>query len=145
MAEAKSEREMGESEGHEGREGEGRDGHGWHGRRRPRGLKILMFVAIGAVAVALFGLLVMGLWNALVPALFAGPQVSWLQGLGLFALSRILLGGWGGGRHRRDGGHWRGRWERKMEGLSPEERERMKAMMRGRGPGMRGARDAATT
>lgn len=120
------------------------DCRGWRGRRGPKGLRVLKFVLFGAIAVTAVGFVVMGLWNALVPAILAGPAITWAQGLGLFALSRILFGGWGGGRHRHhDGGHWRGRWQRKMEGLSPEERERMKAMMtRGRGP-MRG-RDAAT-
>jgi len=118
-------------------EGEGEAGpdcRGWRGRRGPKGLRVLKFVLFGAIAVTVVGFVVMGLWNALVPAVLAGPHISWAQGLGLFALSRILFGGWGGRHRRHDGGHWRGRWQRKMEGLSPEERERMKSMMRGRGP-----------
>ncbi len=125
----------GGGEGEDGREREGVGGReGCHGRRRPGAGKIVIFVLMGAVGVALFGLVVMGLWNALIPAILAGPEITWIQALGLFALSRILFGGWGGGRHRRhDGGHWRGRWQRKLDGLSPEERERIKAMMmRGR-------------
>ena len=82
-----------------------------------------MFLAAMAF-VALFGLIVMLLWNALVPALFHGPALQYAQAVGLLVLSRILFGGmrgrgWHG--HRRDRmlrEHW--------ESLTPEERERMR-------------------
>ena len=119
--------------------GRGRFGHG---RRRPRGVKVLMILAFAALAAGLVGLVVMALWNALVPALFGGPAVSWVQGLGLFALGRILFGGWGRGR-MGGGRHWRKRMDERMASLAPEERERMKAMMARRfGPGCRGPGEA---
>src|SRR5690349_6057819 len=104
----------------------------WH--RRPRWMRVLMFVGLAAVIALVGGAVVMGLWNWLAPTLFGGAQINWIQGLGIFALARLLFGGWGRGRHHghHDGGHWRSRWHSKMEGLSPEERERMKQMMRGR-------------
>lgn len=99
--------------------------HDW--RKASRGKKaglFMMFLAFAALMVTLVGLVVMGLWNWLVPGLFAGPAIGWLQAVGLFALGRILFGGWGG---RRGGGPG---WRRaRLEGLSPEERERMKQMM----------------
>lgn len=103
-------------------------------RRRPRWLRVAMFLGFVAVAVTVVGLVVMALWNALVPAVFAGPQVSWLQALGLFALGRLLFGRWG-----RGGGHfgprrWRGRWRKRMASLSPEERARLKGMLGGDEP-----------
>ncbi len=56
---------------------------------------------IGLVAIVLFifvgGTVVQLLWNWLMPALFALPQVSFWQAVGLLALSRILFGRWGGG------------------------------------------------
>jgi len=81
----------------------------------------------------------------LVPAIFGGPAVSWLQALGLFALGRILFGGWGRGR-MGGGRHWRKRMDERTASLSPEERERLRAMMSRRfGPGCRGPNEAAGT
>ena len=48
----------------------------------------IVFIAIGGVAVLV-------LWNWLLPPLFGVPQISFLQALGILALSRILFGGSG--------------------------------------------------
>jgi hypothetical protein len=65
-----------------------------------------------AVFVALGGLIVRSLWNALLPSLFHWPALTFWQALGLLVLSRVLFGNFGmhgaGRRHR----------------MSPEERER---------------------
>ena len=92
-----------------------------------KGLKIgVFFVAM----VALGGLAVMLLWNALMPAIFGLETITWIQSLGLLALSRILFGhksGFGGGRHRRGGhGHWREKFAGKWAEMSDEEREAVK-------------------
>ena len=48
-------------------------------------------------AVAVLGGLVMVLWNAIVPDLFAGARsIDYLHALGLLVLSRILFGGFKG-------------------------------------------------
>ena len=100
-------------------------------KSKPKALRVLIVLALVAVAATIVGLLVMGLWNALIPAIFAGPAITWPQALGLFVLGRVLFGGWGGRHHH--GGGFRGRWQRKLDHLSPEAKERMKAMMmRGR-------------
>ena len=67
--------------------------------------KILVMV-VGCVALG--GVVVMSLWNALVPDIFGGTTSSWVQALGLLLLARILAGGRGrtGWRGRRD---WRER------------------------------------
>ncbi len=79
---------------------------------------------VGFVLVA--GAAVMFLWNALVPEIFGGTQITWIQALGLLILARILAGSRGhggfGGRRR-----WRERWERKVANMSPEEREKWRA------------------
>ena len=62
-------------------------------------------VAFGALALALFGYVVMALWNAVLPAAAGLHAINFLQAVGLLVLSRILFGGmrgWG-----RRGGHWR--------------------------------------
>jgi hypothetical protein len=74
------------------------------------------------VAVAVLGGLVMLLWNAVVPELFAGARsIDYLHALGLLVLCRILFGGfrgYGGWHGRR---HW-GRWS----AMTPEEREQVR-------------------
>ena len=63
------------------------------------------------VTCAVFAVAVMLLWNALLPQIFAFPQISYLQAVGLLILSRLLFGGIGEEMHnhntrrgaRRDG------------------------------------------
>lgn len=84
-----------------------------------RCLKIGLLAAAGIGAVAW---VVMQLWNALLPELFAGvSRIGYWQALGVLILSRILFGGLRGACH----GHWR---EHRGHGeiLSPEERQRLK-------------------
>jgi hypothetical protein len=69
--------------------------------------------------VAVLGLVVMLLWNAIVPSVFSGVQtLDYRQSLGLLVLSRILFGGFRGGR-----GMPGRRWQR-LKDLAPEERAR---------------------
>jgi hypothetical protein len=81
-----------------------------------------------AAAALLLSLIVMLLWNALVPALFHGPSLTFLQALGLLVLSHILLRGWSPWRYgngwRRD--RWKRRFEEKLAGMTPEDRERFR-------------------
>ena len=90
---------------------------------------IVLFIA-GAVVLSLVAVLLslvtMLLWNALIPALFNGPSVTFGQALGLLILSHILFRGaspWrrGGGWDRE---RWRRRFEEKLQAMTPEERER---------------------
>ncbi len=99
--------------------------------RRNRGWKILMMIPIGILAVSLFGYVTMSLWNWLMPMLFGLRVITFWQALGMLLLSKILFGGF----HGRGGGRRPG-WKRDMEErwatMSPEEREKMRAGMRGR-------------
>ena len=85
-----------------------------------------------AVASLALGFIVMALWNALIPALFKGPAVTFWQAVGLLLLSHILLRGWGHGHHshgwRRD--RRKQRFEEKLAAMAPEEREKFKAEWR---------------
>jgi hypothetical protein len=89
----------------------------------------LKFVAFAAIAVAAAGAVTMGLWNWLLPDLFGMPAIGFWQAIGVLVLSRILLGGWRGRGH---GMHWRGRMMERWERMTPEEREKFRAGMRGR-------------
>ena len=91
-----------------------------------KGLMILVF---GIAAILVFGLIVMSLWNAILPAVLGVKAISFIQALGILLLSKILFGGFGGSRHR---GGWRnkGKWmemKDKFAGMTPEEREKFKA------------------
>lgn len=90
--------------------------------------KIVGGIMFFATATLLLSLVVMLLWNALVPALFRGPSLTFVQALGLLVLSHILLRGWSPWRHgngwRRD--RWKRRLAEKLATMSPEERERLR-------------------
>ncbi len=96
--------------------------------RIARAARLVVFAALG---IALFGLLVMGLWNSLVPVLFGGPPITFGQALGLFVLSRVLFlpfRAWGSWRRRVQprGSYFRKRFEEKLARMTPEERERLR-------------------
>jgi hypothetical protein len=88
---------------------------------------VLLFVAVG-------GLVVMNLWNWLIPAIFGLKVISFTQALGLLVLSKILFGsfggggGWGGNRMQ----FWKNKMAERMKNMSPEDREKMKAKWGGR-------------
>lgn len=71
------------------------------------------------------------LWNILVPAIFGGPIIGFLQAAGLLLLGKIITGGprghWGNGRGRE----WKMKMKKKMEKMSPEERKEFKEKMMG--------------
>lgn len=92
-------------------------------------------IAIGIMIVAFafaFGWLVMWLWNALIPVIFHGPTVTYMQAIGLLVLTRLLVGRGGGhwGHHKRN--HMRNHWREKIKNMSPEEREAYLSRMKGR-------------
>lgn len=93
--------------------------------------KHLIFVPICFVAfAAVFGGVVMILWNWLMPCIFGFPELSFCQAVGLLVLCKILFGGMMGGHHGHHGRHGcchgdknvlRERWEN----MTPEERMRI--------------------
>lgn len=96
--------------------------------RRHRFWKFPLMVA---VIVAVKSVLVFFLWNYTVPALFHGPEITYLQALGLLGLCKLLFGSMGrgghlGGHHRHHPG-WRKHW---LKHLSEEEREKFRDQMR---------------
>ncbi len=93
--------------------------------------KWIFFVAPPAVVllVAIFGEVVMHLWNWLVPAIFGLHMITFWQALGLLVLCRILFGGFG----HHGNGHSRGRHRcaERWEQMTPEQREEFRKKMRG--------------
>ena len=93
-----------------------------------RWLRALKFLPLAVLFIALFGLIVMTLWNWLTPALFGLKVVTFWQAIGLVILCKVLFGGFRGGPGGR---HWRHRMMQRWEQMSPEEREKFRQGMRG--------------
>jgi len=103
------------------------------------GFKYAGFGVLGIAAVFGFALVVMWLWNALVPELFNGPELTYWQTFGLLILSKILFSGIGGGGSKGDkSSHmrksrceddfpkskWRQKFEAKMNGKVEDEEKK---------------------
>jgi hypothetical protein len=108
--------------------------------------------AIAGVVVFAFigGQLVRLLWNWLLPSLAGLPEITFWQALGILALSRILVGGFGMHGRSSSGGmrqhiHHRrvdrvaDRVAHHWQHMSPEERERFRQRLREHGVETRSA------
>ena len=84
-------------------------------------------IVIVATLIAALSWLVMSLWNCVLPGLFGWPSLNFVQALGLLILCRILFGGL-----RGPGMHWRQHMHERWQQMSPEEREKLRAGLRGR-------------
>jgi len=93
--------------------------------RLVRGLK---FLVLALVAVTILSAVVMSLWNWLMPPLFGLRVITLWQALGILVFSRILFGRFGGPRRRM---HWRHRMMERWSQMTPEEREKWTAGMKG--------------
>jgi len=85
-------------------------------------LKYIGFGILGAGFVILAILLVMILWNWLIPNLFHGPVLNYWQTAGLFLLSKILLTGMA--VHSQDTKYkkrWKRKYHEKYDPCCPEE------------------------
>ena len=90
-----------------------------------RATRIAKFAAFAIVAVAVFGFIVMSLWNWILPGVTGWHPITYWQALGLLVLAKILFGGF-----RGHGMHWRRRMARRWEQMTPEEREKFREGMR---------------
>jgi hypothetical protein len=94
--------------------------------------KFRFFIPLFVLAfLAVLTLVVRGLWNGVLVDVLTVKAITYWQALGLLLLTRILFGGWPGGR--RCGGHWRERMMNKhWESLDPEQRTKLREEMRQR-------------
>ncbi|MBP6623907.1 MAG: hypothetical protein KA198_01970 [Chitinophagaceae bacterium] len=79
-------------------------------------IPITLFFAVGGI--------VMLLWNWLIPVIFGFKAISYIQALGLFLLSRILLGSFGFGNKKPSFGN--PKFREKMMNMTDEERQQFK-------------------
>lgn len=70
---------------------------------------------LAASLALIFGYVVMLLWNAVLPALVSVRSISYWQSVGLLVLARILVGGFGHGKHGGVSGHRHGEAWRKYD------------------------------
>lgn len=79
--------------------------------KKPKWFQIITFAVLSLIAITvmgiLFGFVIMLLWNALMPQIFNLPEISYWQGIGLFILGRILLGGIGGSSKVNPNKQWK--------------------------------------
>ena len=100
----------------------------------PRFSKVVLIAGTIAAVIGVAGVVVMSLWNWLIPALFGGPTLHFWQAIGLLVLTRILVG-----RIGRGAGHWgwRGRMRQDWQRMTPEEREKLRETLLSRCGGRR--------
>ncbi|HYL11320.1 MAG TPA: hypothetical protein VEU31_11320 [Candidatus Acidoferrales bacterium] len=109
---------------------------------RPRWKKLIWIAPLAILGLVVFvtigGEIVLHLWNWLLPPLFGWRQIGFWQALGLLALCRILIGGFGlhGGSRsnvrRRVADRMADRVAERWEQMTPEERERFRQRVRER-------------
>jgi hypothetical protein len=87
--------------------------------------RILFFILIAALAIFVFGSVVMLLWNNILAPVLNISTITFAQALGILVLSKILFGGfrggWGPRRH-----YWKQRMTQKWNNMTPEEKEKFK-------------------
>lgn len=88
--------------------------------------KILMITFFGTLAFAAFAAVVMLLWNWLVPDLFGGSLITFIQAAGLLLLIKILTWSFGGKRNHRMSGYWKHRCREKFANMTEDERNALK-------------------
>lgn len=66
-------------------------------KRVPGFVRLPGFILLGIGVFAGFGAIVMLLWNALMPDIFGLGVIGYWQALGLAVFARLLIGGFGGG------------------------------------------------
>jgi len=97
--------------------------------RRGWGIRLFGILLILTIVTVGFGSAVLHLWNWLMPGLFGLHVITYWQALGLLGLSWLLFGG---PRLLPGQPHWRHRMRERWEQMTPEEREKFRAGMRGR-------------
>lgn len=84
-----------------------------------------MFIILAALAVFVFGSVVMLLWNNILSPVLNISTITFAQALGILILSKILFGGfrgaWGPRRY-----YWKRRMMQKWNNMTAEEREKLK-------------------
>jgi hypothetical protein len=93
-------------------------------------LWIIIAICIMIVIAGVLGVVVLQLWNWLLPPLFGWHTITYWQAVGILILARLLFGTFGGRPWMRS--NFRRRMHERWESMTPEEREKFRQGMRGR-------------
>ncbi len=92
-----------------------------------------VWIPVMLLAGLFFGLVVMLLWNWLIPNIFNGPTVTYWEAIGLLILGRLLTGSLTGAHQKWNAYHnYKEVWKEKWAHMTPEEREALKEKYRHR-------------
>ena len=94
--------------------------------------KIIGFSILAVAVTALLSYIVMSLWNAILVTVLHVSLITFWQALGILVLSKILFGGFRGHCGGHKGSHWKNEMKEKWQGMSEEEREKIKQEWRNR-------------
>ena len=94
--------------------------------------KGLMMATFFIGATLLFTAVVMGLWNAILPAVLGVKTITFIQALGILVLSKILFGGGCGGWRGGRGHEWKQKMKDKWETMTPDQRDQFKSEWKNR-------------
>ncbi|MCW3089104.1 MAG: hypothetical protein JWP81_173 [Ferruginibacter sp.] len=94
--------------------------------------KGLMMATFFIAAMLLFTLVVMALWNAILPAVIGVKTITYIQALGILVLTKILFGGFHGGWRGGRGHEWKQNMKEKWDTMTPEQREKFKSEWKNR-------------
>jgi len=87
--------------------------------------RVALFILFAAIAIFVFGGVVMLLWNNVLAQVTHVSTITFIQALGILVLAKILFGGFRGGWGSRRY-YWKQRMKDKWNTMTPEEREKFK-------------------
>ena len=87
--------------------------------------RVALFILFAAIAIFVFGGVVMLLWNNVLAQVTHVSTITFIQALGILVLAKILFGGFRGGWGSRRY-YWKQRMRDKWNNMTPEEREKFK-------------------
>jgi Ca2+/H+ antiporter, TMEM165/GDT1 family len=94
-------------------------------KRRFWARRIALFILFAAIAIFVFGGVVMFLWNNVLAQATHVSTITFVQALGILVLAKILFGGFRGAWGPRSY-YWKQRMRDKWNNMTPEEREKFK-------------------
>lgn len=94
--------------------------------KMPRGARFIFIPIMAAAFLSLVGLVVMLLWNNLLPEIIHVEAINFWQATGIFILCKLLFGFGRMGGFGRDKMQFKNRMAERVQSMTPEERERFK-------------------
>lgn len=96
-------------------------------RRAPKPIMVLFFLGMGALFLFVLGNVIMFLWNEILAEATGVKTLNFWESIGLFALTRILFGGFRFGGPRKYRKYKGVEWRKKWMNMSEEERHEFKS------------------